>query len=119
MICLACDVQVRGTVYSFGKYSPLCRKCALELEGLSQYPAYRATKEVSRMTQRILTALTYTVVALVAAFQATGVPATTEAWIGLAVLALTTFWGKFSSNTTVVSANRAGEAAADRPPTTL
>lgn len=34
MICIACDATVKGTVYSFGKHSPLCRDCAYELEAL-------------------------------------------------------------------------------------
>lgn len=56
--------------------------------------------------QRILTALGYAVVALVGAYQASGPPATAEAWGGLIVLAITTFWGKYSSSTTVIAPNR-------------
>lgn len=65
------------------------------------------------MTQRILTALAYTVVAVVAALQ-TGMPANAEGWIGMAVLAVTTFWAKFSSNTTILAPNRAAWTETER-----
>jgi hypothetical protein len=68
-----------------------------------------AAKEKNPMSQRILNAAIYTVVAVLAAFQATGLPQTTEAWVGLAVLAVTTFWGKFSTSTRLVFPNRVGE----------
>lgn len=65
------------------------------------------------MTQRILTALAYAVVAVVAALQ-TGLPTTTEGWIGMVVLAVTTFWGKFSSNTTLIAPSRAAWTEQER-----
>jgi hypothetical protein len=68
-----------------------------------------AAKELNPMSQRIVNAAIYTVVAVMAAFQATGMPQTPEAWAGLAVLAVTTFWGKFSTSTRLVAANRVGE----------
>jgi hypothetical protein len=58
------------------------------------------------MVKRILTALSYTAIAVTAAMQ-TNPPQTVEAWIGIGVLAVTTFWAKFSSNTTIVAPNRA------------
>lgn len=54
MICLACDVTVRGTVYSFGNSSPLCRRCFDELEGLQQSAAIDAQRRAARAQRRQL-----------------------------------------------------------------
>lgn len=59
------------------------------------------------MAQRIIVSLTYAVAAVAAAIQGTGIPQTTEAWIGLVITFIVTFWGKFSSSTTVFAMNRA------------
>lgn len=65
-------------------------------------------------TQRIVVALMYAVSAIVAAFQATGVPQTVEAWVGLLMAGVVAFWGKYSSNTTLVAADRAPWSEAER-----
>lgn len=64
---------------------------------------------MSPLLLRVVTALMYAVGVGVAAFQATTPPITVEGWIGLAIAFVVAFWGKFSSNTTVVAANRKGE----------
>ncbi len=66
------------------------------------------------MAQRIIVSLIYAVGIVFAAFQATGVPQTPEAWVGLVIAFITGFWGKFSSNTTVIAANRAPWTEAQR-----
>jgi len=58
------------------------------------------------VAQRIIVSLLYAVGAVAAMLQGTGIPATPEAWIGLALSFVTTFWAKFSSNQTIVAANR-------------
>ena len=59
---------------------------------------------------RILTAVAYAIGAAYAAYQALTPPISVEAYIGLGVTFLITFWGKFSSSTTVIAPNRAGES---------
>ena len=59
------------------------------------------------MVQRIIVALVYALAAVAATIQGTGIPETPEAWIGLAVTLVVTFWGKFSSSTTIIAPNRA------------
>lgn len=66
------------------------------------------------MAQRIIVALVYAVGIVIAAFQATGVPQTTEAWIGLVIAFVTGFWGKFSSSTTIIAPNRTAWSAEQR-----
>ncbi len=58
------------------------------------------------MTQRIIVALMYAAGIVIASLQATGVPHTPEAWIGLVIAFIVGFWGKFSSSQTVVAMNR-------------
>jgi len=58
------------------------------------------------MAQRIIVSLLYAVGAIAAVVQGTGVPTTPEAWVGLVVAFVTTFWGKFSSSQTIIAANR-------------
>lgn len=64
--------------------------------------------------QRIIVALGYAVSAVVATLTATGAPTSVEAWVGLAIAAIVAFWGKYSSNTTVVAANRTPWTEAQR-----
>lgn len=59
------------------------------------------------MVQRIITSAIYALVAVAAAYQASGMPQNADAWGGLIVLAITTFWAKYSSNTTIIAPNRA------------
>ena len=66
------------------------------------------------MAQRIIVSLVYALAAVAATIQGAGIPQTPEAWIGLAVTMVVTFWGKFSSNTTVIAANRAPWTDAQR-----
>jgi len=63
-------------------------------------------KGVRIMAQRIIVSLLYAVGAIAAVVQGTGVPTTPEAWVGLVVAFVTTFWGKFSSSQTIIAANR-------------
>jgi hypothetical protein len=63
-------------------------------------------KESKGMAQRVIVSLAYAVSAMVAAFQATGMPQTPEAWAGLVMAGVIAFWAKFSSNQTVLAANR-------------
>lgn len=65
--------------------------------------------QMGPLITRILTALLYAIGVGVAAYQATVPPITVEGWIGLGIAVLVAFWGKFSSNTTVVAANRKTE----------
>jgi len=58
------------------------------------------------VAQRIIVALLYAVGAVAAILQGTGLPATPEAWIGLALSFVTTFWAKFSSSQTIIAMNR-------------
>lgn len=58
------------------------------------------------MVSRVFIALTYAVGIVMAAFQATGTPQTTEAWIGLVVAFVGAFWAKFSSSQTIIAPNR-------------
>lgn len=53
-ICLACDANIRGTVYSFGTRSPLCTRCFDELEGLQQTAAIAAQNRAARAQRRQL-----------------------------------------------------------------
>jgi len=58
------------------------------------------------MVSRVFIALMYAVGIAMAAFQATGMPQTTEAWIGLVVAFVGAFWAKFSSSQTIIAMNR-------------
>jgi hypothetical protein len=71
------------------------------------------------MATRIIVALLYAVGIVGATLTANGVPATPEAWIGLVVAFIGAFWAKFSSSTTLITPNRAGETLASHPPITL
>ena len=71
-------------------------------------------KEQKGMAQRILVSLVYAISAMVAAFQAGGMPATAEQWAALVMAGVIAFWGKFSSSTTVVAPNRAAWSDQER-----
>ena len=71
------------------------------------------------MATRIIVALLYAVGLVGTQLATIGTPTTVEAWIGLVVTFLVGFWGKFSSSTTVISPNRAGETLDTQPKTTL
>ena len=71
-------------------------------------------KEQRGMAQRIIVSLVYAISAIVAAFQTGGMPQTPEAWIALVMAGVIAFWGKFSSNTTIMAANRAPWTEAER-----
>ena len=58
------------------------------------------------MAQRIIVSLLYAVGAVAAVLQGTGIPATPEAWVGLVLSFITTFWAKFSSSQTIIAMNR-------------
>jgi hypothetical protein len=64
---------------------------------------------VNPLFVRILTAAVYAVGATYAAYQAMTPPLSIEGYIGLGVTFVVTFWAKFSSSTTFVAPNRAGE----------
>lgn len=66
------------------------------------------------MTQRILVSLAYAFSAMMATYQAGGMPQTPEAWMALVMAGVIAFWGKFSSSTTIVAANRAPWTEAER-----
>lgn len=42
--CRACDVEIKGTLYSFGQHAPLCRDCCYELEALTLAAQKRANR---------------------------------------------------------------------------
>jgi hypothetical protein len=71
-------------------------------------------KEQKGMAQRVLVSLVYAISAMVAAFQAGGMPSTPEQWAALVMAGVIAFWGKFSSNTTIVAANRAAWTPEER-----
>lgn len=54
---------------------------------------------------RIVTAAGYALLAAFGAIQVGGVPSSVEGWVALAGTVVVTFWGKFSSSRTVISAN--------------
>ena len=58
------------------------------------------------MAERIGNAVVYMIVAVMGIIGGTGIPHTWEGWMGLVVTAITAFWGKFSSEQTLVAANR-------------
>jgi hypothetical protein len=64
--------------------------------------------------RRIVVALTYAVGISVAAFQAAATPITVEGWIGLGVTFVGAFWAKYSSEQTVLAANRVVWSAEQR-----
>lgn len=66
------------------------------------------------MAQRIVVALAYAISVGMATWQATGTPETPEQWGGFVVAVIIAFWGKFSSNTTVVAPNRAAWTEQER-----
>ena len=71
-------------------------------------------KEQRGMAQRVIVSLVYAISAMAAAFQAGGTPQTIEAWMALVMAGVIAFWGKFSSNTTVVAPNRAAWTEQER-----
>ena len=66
------------------------------------------------MAQRVIVSLAYALSAIMAAYQAGGMPSTPEQWAALVMAGVIAFWGKFSSSTTVVAANRAPWTDAER-----
>lgn len=66
--------------------------------------------KMSPLLARVITAVIYAITAGVAAYQAAAQPITTEGWIGLGIAVIVAFWGKFSTSTSVVAANREGES---------
>jgi len=75
--------------------------------------------DMMNMMPRIMVSLSYAVGITFAAYQATTPPLEAMAYIGLGVAFIGAFWGKFSSSTTVITPNRAGETLDTRPKTTL
>lgn len=71
-------------------------------------------KEQKGMAQRIVVSLVYAISAMAAVHQAGGMPQTPEAWMALVMAGVIAFWGKFSSNTTVVAPNRAAWTPEER-----
>lgn len=58
------------------------------------------------MTNRILMAVVYGIGAILVVLQTQGVPSTVEGWIGIVVSFIVAAWGKFSSEQTLIAANR-------------
>ena len=71
--------------------------------------------KMNNTVARVITALLYAVGVAVAAYQATVPPISVEGWVGLAVAFVVAFWGKFSSASSVVAANRTGETFSTTP----
>jgi len=59
------------------------------------------------MQQRILVALGFGLSAVVASLQVNGLPSTRDGWVGVGIVFVVAAWGKYSSNTTIISADRA------------
>jgi hypothetical protein len=64
--------------------------------------------------QRVIVALLYAIGIVSATLQASGMPQTPEAWIGLVLAFVMGFWAKFSSSQTVVAMNRPAWTEAER-----
>jgi hypothetical protein len=58
------------------------------------------------MKQRLIASVLFGLGGLISALQVNGLPHTPEGWIGLAGVFVAAAWGKFSSNTTLVGADR-------------
>jgi len=71
------------------------------------------------MLPRVMVALVYGIGLVATQITTVGIPTTVEGWIGLVVTLVVGFWGKFSSNTTVVSPLRAGETFDTAPKVTV
>ena len=66
------------------------------------------------MFKRILTAAGYALAITYGSVQASGLPQSADGWIILAGVFGGAFWAKFSSNTTIIAANRAPWTEAER-----
>lgn len=84
-----------------------CKIAGRKLAGLK--PAEETT-----MGQRLLTSLIFGLTAALSALGASGIPATPEAWMSILGVFITAFWGKFSSNSTVLAPNRKEWTAEER-----
>lgn len=62
--------------------------------------------EEKTMGQRILAAVVFGFTAVLSALGASGIPQTQQGWLGLLGVFMTAFWGKFSSNQTLLAPNR-------------
>lgn len=85
--------------------SPLWVKLACKLVGRKL--AGMKPGQENTMTQRLVAALIYGLTAALSALGAAGIPQSSQGWMAILGVFITAFWGKFSSNTTIVAANRA------------
>ena len=58
------------------------------------------------MEQRIIVAVGFGISATLSALQVNGMPTTRDGWLGVLGVFVVATWGKFSSSTTVLSADR-------------
>ena len=58
------------------------------------------------MQQRIIVALGFGLSAVLGSLQVNGLPSTREGWLGVLIVFLVAAWGKYSSSTTFISADR-------------
>ena len=58
------------------------------------------------MKQRLTATVLFGLAAVIAAVKVNGLPSTNEGWIALAGTFVVAAWGKFSSNTTMIGADR-------------
>lgn len=58
------------------------------------------------MQQRIIVAIAFGASAALASLQVNGPPTTREGWIGVLLAAVVAAWGKYSSSSTVIAADR-------------
>lgn len=56
--------------------------------------------------ERIANAVVYMLIAIGGVLEASGVPKGMEGWIGMAVVAITAFWGKYSTSTRLMGPDR-------------
>jgi len=58
------------------------------------------------MQQRIIVAVGFGVSAVIGSLQINGLPATRDGWVGVLLVFVVAAWGKFSSSTTIIAADR-------------
>jgi hypothetical protein len=58
------------------------------------------------MQQRIVAAALFGISAVLASLQVNGLPSTREGWLGVGGVFMVAAWGKFSSSTTLLAADR-------------
>lgn len=58
------------------------------------------------MQQRIIIAVGFGVSAVLASLQVNGLPTTRDGWVGVLLVFVVSAWGKFSSSTTIIAADR-------------